>query len=53
MNQKAESLESTIFNVAGHQVTVSRADLEQKNPGFPEAEYRTALAVGRMWAEMV
>lgn len=29
MNQKAESLESTIFNVAGHQVTVSRADLEQ------------------------
>ena len=28
------------------------ANLEEKNPHFSEAEYRTAFAVGLMWAEM-
>lgn len=26
------------------------ADLEERNPGFSEPEYRTAFAVGQMWA---
>jgi len=26
------------------------AELEEKNPGFSIAEYRTAFAVGQMWA---
>ena len=26
------------------------AKLEERNPGFSEAEYRTAFLVGRMWA---
>jgi hypothetical protein len=28
------------------------ADLEGKNPHFSETEYRTAFAVGLMWAEL-
>lgn len=28
------------------------ADLEEKNPHFSEAEYRTAFAVGQIWAGM-
>ncbi len=26
------------------------ADLKNRNPGFSDAEYRTAFSVGRMWA---
>jgi hypothetical protein len=28
------------------------ADLERKNPGFSEPEYRTAFSVGLMWAQL-
>jgi hypothetical protein len=28
------------------------ADLKEKNPGFSEAEYQAAFAVGLMWADL-
>jgi len=40
------------YGVGDEAQAAALADLEEKNPHFSEAEYRTAFAVGMIWAGM-
>jgi hypothetical protein len=40
------------YGSGGDAKAAALSDLEGKNPGFSETEYRTAFGVGLMWAEL-
>ncbi len=48
----ASSFRSGEYGLGDAAAAAALVDLEEKNPGFSTAEYRTAFAVGRMWAGM-